>query len=581
MAETVGTERSLTDLAGGRPAASALDASRPRSDVGTIFIHWAAVILVVVSLLTGLRIAADAHGALISRALDFMLPNGEVWTFHVFSGLSLFGCATAYVVYLYRAALAKRNSPKRIRPLTMKAPARYRWQALNVLLHWLAFIAIITLMGTGAALYYGYGGGLVIVHRVCALFLVAYILIHTFAHFMYGGVWQLLRLFRPAPLASTDLVRAFPFAVAIVVGAIIASAFAALDLGTRPTVIARATSTPPVLDGHLDDAVWQHATVGAMPTQQGENATGFMESRVEVRAAYDAENIYFAFRWNDPTMSLMRIPIRKEADGWHVMAHNLAQSDVIDYYEDKLAILFADHPAFGGGGTTHMGHKPLDDKPSAANKRGLHYTTDESILDLWQWKAARGGMLGHVDDMFIGPPVEPTEAQIAGTERYSAGYLPDPGQPIYVYNYKAHEGQGYDAPVELMRLPVDYRATMAAMKTIPDGPDKSNDEGAVWWLTNDTSVPYSKALDDQIPVGTIVPGVLNINEYEGDRADITGGAAYENGYWTLEASRKLVTGSKYDTAFEKGKKLYLYVSVFDHVQTRHTRHERPIVLELE
>jgi hypothetical protein len=59
---------------------------------------------------------------------------------------------------------------------------------------------------------------------------------------MYGGVWQLLRLFRPAPLAKSDVVRAFPLAVAIVVGALIASAVAALDLETRPTLIARATS---------------------------------------------------------------------------------------------------------------------------------------------------------------------------------------------------------------------------------------------------------------------------------------------------------------------------------------------------
>jgi cytochrome b subunit of formate dehydrogenase len=581
MTEIAGTERALAGVAGQREGTLALDASKPRSDVGTIVIHWAAVILVVVSLLTGLRIAADAHGAIIAPLFEFMLPNGEVWTFHVLAGLSLFSFALVYVVYLFRAALAKRNSLKRIKPLTMKAPARYRWQAANVLLHWLAFTALVVLMGTGAALYVGYGGALVVVHRMCALFLIAYIFIHTFAHFMYGGLWQLLRLFRPAPLAKSDLVHAAPFATAILVGVLVASGVVALDLETRPTLIARATDTPPVLDGRLDDAVWQNATVAVMPTQQGENSTGFMQSRVEVRAAYDAENIYFAFRWSDPTMSLMRIPMIKEADGWHVMAHGVGQSDVIDYYEDKLAILFADHPAFGGGGTTHMGYKPLADKPSAQNKRGLHYTTDDSILDLWQWKAARGGMLGHVDDMFIGPPIEPSEAQVAGTERYSAGYLPDPGQPIYVYNYKAHPGQGYDGTVDIVRLPIDYRATMAAMKTIPDSPNTSNDEGAVWWLTNETSVPYSKELDDQIPVGTIVPGVLNINEYEGDRADIKGGAAYADGHWTVEASRKLVTGSKYDTTFEKGKTLYLYVSAFDHVQTRHTRHERPIVMELK
>ena len=37
-------------------------------------------------------------------------------------------------------------------------------------------------------------------------------------------------------------------------------------------------------------------------------------------------------------------------------------------------------------------------------------------------------------------------------------------------------------------------------------------------------------------------------------------------------SRELKTGSKYDQDFVPGKDLYMWVSVFDHTQTRHTRH---------
>lgn len=579
MTDTI--ELGRRDAPAASETASGSVAERPRSDTGTIVLHWLAVILVVVSLLTGLRIAADTYGAVVAPALDFMLPNGEVWTFHVFAGLSLFACASAYVVYVFRAAVTKRNSPKRIKALTMNAPARYKWQAVNVALHWLAYLAIALLAGTGTALYIGFGGWIVPVHRYAAFFLLAYIFIHTLAHFMYGGLWQLLRLFRPAPLARSEVRRAFPFAVAAIVGVAAAALAATLDLTTRPDFVARATATPPTLDGRLDDEVWKNAAVASMRTQQGQNMTGLMESTVEVRAAYDDENIYFAFRWNDPTRSLMRLPLRKEADGWHVVGTRVGDADVMDYYEDKLAILFTSEPAFGGGGTTHMGVKPLDDKPSAANKRGLHYTLDGTILDLWQWKAARGGMLGYVDDMYIGPPIEPNEAQAAGKERYSAGYLPDPGQSTYVYNFKARSGVGYAGPVDVLRLPVDYQATLAAMKTIPATPAESNEDGAIWWMTNETSAPYSQELDDAIPVGTMMPGVLNINEYQGDRADLRGGSRYEDGYWTLETVRKRETGSKYDIAFRPGQKVYIYLSVFDHVQTRHTRHERPVVMEMQ
>ena len=67
---------------------------------------------------------------------------------------------------------------------------------------------------------------------------------------------------------------------------------------------------------------------------------------------------------------------------------------------------------------------------------------------------------------------------------------------------------------------------------------------------------------------------------EGDRGDLTSGAKWKDGHWTLEVSRKLKTGSKFDTDFTPGKLAYMWVSVFDHTQTRHTRHVRPVRIEI-
>ncbi len=50
---------------------------RPRSDVGTIVIHWIVAIAMVASLLTGLRISADAPVARTAKFLAPMLPQGE------------------------------------------------------------------------------------------------------------------------------------------------------------------------------------------------------------------------------------------------------------------------------------------------------------------------------------------------------------------------------------------------------------------------------------------------------------------------------------------------------------------------
>ena len=68
-------------------------------------------------------------------------------------------------------------------------------------------------------------------------------------------------------------------------------------------------------------------------------------------------------------------------------------------------------------------------------------------------------------------------------------------------------------------------------------PTKNDDEGSHWWLTEEESVPYSAELDAQIPVGTVMPGVLISGDYEGDRADIHGAAKWKDGHWHLETVR--------------------------------------------
>src|SRR5207237_4366763 len=65
----------------------------PRTDIGTLILHWATAIAFVVSLFTGIRIAADALYAPVSKWLSPVLPQGEIWTFHFYAGLTLFFCA--------------------------------------------------------------------------------------------------------------------------------------------------------------------------------------------------------------------------------------------------------------------------------------------------------------------------------------------------------------------------------------------------------------------------------------------------------------------------------------------------------
>ena len=548
----------------------------PRTDLGTLVLHWVTAIAFIVSLFTGIRIAADAMNAPVSHWLNPILPQGEIWTWHFLAGLTLFFCGVAYLLYMRRSAQASRNALKKTRVMLMPASNKMRFGGLNVLLHWAAYLIIVIMTATGVFLYLGYGGWLVSVHSYTAFVGLGYILVHIVAHYLYGGWWQVLRVFRPAKLVLTAAAKPKPLLMAAGIGAAVTAAVAAADWVTRDTLIVTRVEGEPKLDGVLDEAMWNRARPVTIHTQQGENFGGSGQSTVEVRAVHNGEEVFFAIKWTDPTRSLRRIPMIKKADGWYVMDSRAGMMDVVDFYEDKLAVIFSDKPAIGGSGVSNLGPSPLpSDRPKPLNERGFHFTSDGSYVDMWQWKASRGGSLGRVDDQFIGPPYEPSKDDAAYKARYQGGYWNDPGRAFYSYNYRFFE-KSYKGPVEVLKLPKDWKKTQDQLGKISFDPNTSDDENSRWNMFEDEVIPYSKEDDAKIPVGTVMPGVLISGKYEGDRGDLLGSSRWRDGYWTLEIARDMKTGSKFDKDFVAGKDIYMWVAAFDHVQTRHTRHVRPV-----
>ncbi len=551
----------------------------PRSDIGTIVLHWTLTVSILVSLATGLRLSADAPDSWFAAALSPILPQGEIWTPHFISALVALGCMVAYTVYMGAGQLLRRTSLRKAVVLTLPAAPKLRWGAVNVLLHWVLFASVIVLSATGVLLYLGHGGWVVTVHYLFALLVIAYIAAHLVGHFMFGGVRQWLRLFRPQRLKTRPGAVKRPLAIASVAGAVVIAGFYGLDTGTTDELVMERTARPPTIDGHLDDPVWRDARPVTVRTHQGVNLGGTGESTVEIRAAYDRDRAYFAFRWEDPSRSLKRHALIKRSDGWHLLHDGGGFiADENAFYEDKFAITFSRAGGWGSGDSTHMGPRPLPGKPGAINNRGLHYTRDGSVMDLWQWKAARGGMLGVVDDMWFGPPLEANEAQRAGKARYSAGYEADSGSKFYVYNYGAAPPGGV-GPVEVKRLPKDWQRTVAKLGRVSLEPGVDDDPGSQWWMFEHETVPYDPEVDAGIPVGTVIPAVLIEGEYAGSRADVAGAATWADGHWTLEVTRAIDTGdADKDLVLTDG--LYLWVAVFDRNQTRHTRHVRPVILRM-
>jgi hypothetical protein len=110
-------------------------------------------------------------------------------------------------------------------------------------------------------------------------------------------------------------------------------------------------------------------------------------------------------------------------------------------------------------------------------------------------------------------------------------------------------------------------------------PNVGESDGARWFMTEAETVPYTEEVDRLIPAGTVLPGIIVSGEFAGDRADVRSAARWASGHWALEVARRLDTKSQYDVPIRSG--VFMRVAAFDHSQIRHTRHVRPIRLEVE
>lgn len=337
----------------------------------------------------------------------------------------------------------------------------------------------------------------------------------------------------------------------------------------------------PVLDGDTSDRVWRGIEPIEIQTNQGGNLDGKGDSKVQIRAAHDGNWGYFLFTWEDPTRSLKQLPLVKERDGWHMMHNGYENGDEHDYNEDKFSVLFTTlDVTLAADRTFHASPHPIDNAPASKTGRGMHYTPGEGIYaDVWQWKATSGGPTGWLDDDNFGPPLPPTPLQVRNIVPYKGGFSPDPGTANYSDNFVIDVDTDGNRNVTPRRLPKDLAAMTKAMGDIVLDPNIGESEGARWFITDTESVPYSAEADRAIPIGTVIPGVLISGEYSGDRADVRCAARWAAGHWALEVARRMDTQSKYDIPFKSG--IYMRVSVFDHNQVRHTRHLRPIRVEVE
>jgi hypothetical protein len=393
---------------------------------------------------------------------------------------------------------------------------------------------------------------------------------------------------RVAPATAQDgparhhpTLQAHPLVVAAVVAMVGTSFFLAADRMTVDQLeIGRIDSADkPILDGDTSDRAWRMAVPFFVTTNEGGNFDGRGEAKIEIRAVHDDNWVYFLFIWEDSTRSLKHFPLIKEANGWRVVHDGLESGDERLFHEDKFSVLLTESDVMlAGDRTFHASPHPVPGAPETMTGRGLHFST-AGYADVWQWRATSGST-GWMDDAHFGPPLEPTPMQAHHITPYKGGFAPDPGTANFADNFSFDEDpRGRARLIAPLRLPRDPAATLAAMGRVDFDPNHGDEDGSRWFMTESESAPYSADVDARIPVGTIIPGVIIAGEFAGDRADVRCAARWASGRWALEVARRLDTGSEYDVPIKTG--IFMRVAAFDHSQIRHTRHVRPIRLEVE
>ncbi|MEO8241179.1 MAG: cytochrome b/b6 domain-containing protein [bacterium] len=169
----------------------------PRTDVGTVVLHWVVLIAVVVLLMTGLRFSSDDIHHLWLRDFDAQLWSENLWQLHMIAGYALTVSLVVYANYLARARLFDRIRVNAARMQALFGTPKSRWSSIHVLMSWAFLIAAAAACVTGWLTYYGLAGPAVRIHLLCSWVILTFPVLHVLALLRIGGVPHLARILRP------------------------------------------------------------------------------------------------------------------------------------------------------------------------------------------------------------------------------------------------------------------------------------------------------------------------------------------------------------------------------------------------
>jgi hypothetical protein len=260
------------------------------------------------------------------------------------------------------------------------------------------------------------------------------------------------------------------------------------------------------------DTEWIRRGTNPPPTydfsKYSDGGTNGFATAVTVRAAFDDERVYFLLQWNDPTQNRFR-------GEFTFNGTNFVQTSGKN--EDRAYMAFdinnstPGFQAVGCAAACHL-HERLDEDPTITEVRNyrflMHTRSPEERVDVWSWRATTTNPMKKAEDSYW----DNTRRMIDGPDDFVITNDGGMGLPKYM------SANGVNA----------------------------NDD----YIYLDAGTPETTAFDATGAVdGSRIPGYAHKGGGAA-RGDVDAVGKWNNGVWTVEFSRALVTEDPNDTSFE-------------------------------